>query len=76
LVTNFLLEQKLLNDSFMKIKDLKNKDSKTLVTLLNESKVKLNTLTLNNRFGKVKNFKEINDLKKTIARILTIINKK
>ena len=60
----------------MKIKDLKNKDSKTLIALLNESKVKLNTLTLNNRFGKVKNFKEINNLKKTIARIFTIINKK
>mgnify|MGYP001209498489 CR=1 FL=1 len=60
----------------MKIKDLKNKDTKSLITLLTESKQKLNVLTLNNRFGKVKNFKEIGDLKKTIARILTIINKK
>jgi ribosomal protein L29 len=60
----------------MKIKDLKNKDTKSLVNTLNESKQKLNVLTLNNRFGKVKNYNEINDLKKTIARILTIINKK
>jgi ribosomal protein L29 len=60
----------------MKIKDLKNKDTKSLVNTLNESKQKLNVLTLNNRFGKVKNYNEISDLKKTIARILTIINKK
>jgi len=60
----------------MKIKDLKNKDSNALIALLNESKQKLNTLTLNNHFGKVKNFKEISELKKTIARILTILNKK
>ncbi|MDD3155907.1 MAG: 50S ribosomal protein L29 [Candidatus Pacebacteria bacterium] len=60
----------------MKIKDLKNKDTKSLVNILNESKQKLNVLTLNNRFGKVKNYNELSDLKKTIARILTIINKK
>jgi len=60
----------------MKTKDLKNKDSKSLLTLLAESKQKLNTLILNNRFGKVKNFKEIGNTKRVIARILTIINKK
>jgi large subunit ribosomal protein L29 len=60
----------------MKTQELKNKDSKSLLTLLAESKQKLNTLILNNRFGKVKNFKEIGNMKKTIARILTIINKK
>jgi large subunit ribosomal protein L29 len=60
----------------MKIKDLKNKDTKALTQLLNESKQKLNTLTLNSRFGKVKNFKEIGDTKRTVARILTILNKK
>ncbi|HRZ29834.1 MAG TPA: 50S ribosomal protein L29 [Candidatus Paceibacterota bacterium] len=60
----------------MKIKDLKNKDTKALNQLLNDSKQKLNTLTLNSRFGKVKNFKEIGELKKIVARILTILNKK
>jgi len=60
----------------MKTKDLKNKDSKSLLTLLADSKQKLNTLILNNRFGKVKNFKEIGNTKRVIARILTIINKK
>lgn len=60
----------------MKIKDLKNKDTKALNQLLNESKDKLNTLTLNSRFGKVKNFKEIGAIKRTVARILTILNKK
>jgi large subunit ribosomal protein L29 len=60
----------------MKTQELKNKDSKSLLTLLAESKQKLNTLILNNRFGKVKNFKEIGNMKRTIARILTIINKK
>jgi len=60
----------------MKTQELKNKDSKSLLTLLADSKQKLNTLILNNRFGKVKNFKEIGNTKKVIARILTIINKK
>jgi ribosomal protein L29 len=60
----------------MKTLDLKNKDSKSLLILLAENKQKLNTLILNNRFGKIKNFKEIQNMKKTIARILTIINKK
>ncbi len=60
----------------MKTQELKNKDSKSLLTLLAESKQKLNTLILNNRFGKVKNFKEIGNTKRVIARILTIINKK
>ncbi len=59
----------------MKIKDLKNKDSQALINLLKENKQKLNVLTLNNRFGKVKNFKEISALKKTVARIFTILNK-
>jgi ribosomal protein L29 len=60
----------------MKTQELKNKDSKSLLTLLADSKQKLNTLILNNRFGKVKNFKEIGNTKRVIARILTIINKK
>lgn len=60
----------------MKLKELTKKDNKALKQTLLEQKKKLNELMLSARFGKVKNYNEISNVKKTIARILTIFNKK
>ncbi len=60
----------------MKSKDLTKKDAKSLKQILLEQKKKLNELILSARFGKIKNYNEISHTKKTIARVLTILNKK
>ncbi len=60
----------------MKMKELSKKDEKSLKQILLEQKKKLNDLILSARFGKIKNFNEIAEAKKTIARVLTILNKK
>jgi ribosomal protein L29 len=60
----------------MKSKDLTKKDAKSLKQMLLEQKKKLNDLILSARFGKIKNYNEISNTKKTIARVLTILNKK
>lgn len=60
----------------MKTKDLKNKKEEELIELLNDSRKKLIDLKFSLAAGKVKNVRTIKNLKKDIARILTILNEK
>jgi large subunit ribosomal protein L29 len=56
--------------------DLRKKDIKELHQLLAEEREKLRKLRFNLVSGKVKNIREIRATRKTIARILTVINLK
>lgn len=58
----------------MKAKDLRKRDKKELEKEVKELRKKLSDLRFKFSSGKLKNVKEINDLKKEIARILTIFN--
>lgn len=60
----------------MKFKELKILPKEELERLLNEYKERLRTLRFDLSFGKVKNIREIREVKKTIARILTLLNQK
>jgi large subunit ribosomal protein L29 len=60
----------------MDIKDIKNKGIEELRKILEESRVELRKLRFNFASGKTKNVKEIKNLKKRIAQILTIIKEK
>ncbi|MDI6717513.1 MAG: 50S ribosomal protein L29 [Patescibacteria group bacterium] len=53
---------------------LKNKSLGELYKDLNDLRIKLRSLKFDLAAGKVKNVREINELKKIIARILTLIN--
>ena len=57
----------------MKIKELSQKPKKELETLLSEKRERLRQLRFNISSGKVKNIREIREIKKDIARILTIL---
>ncbi|MCX6804660.1 MAG: 50S ribosomal protein L29 [Patescibacteria group bacterium] len=57
----------------MKAKELRNKSNKELLKDLVESRSKLVQLNVDYRTKEVKNVKQIVTLKRTIARILTII---
>jgi ribosomal protein L29 len=57
----------------MKAKELRNKSNKELLKDLVESRSKLVQLNVDYRTKEVKNVKQIATLKRTIARILTII---
>ena len=57
----------------MKTAELRKKDNKELVKTINELTKKLSDLRFKFSSGKLKNVKEINNSKKEIARILTII---
>lgn len=56
------------------IQQLKTKNSLELLKDLTDYREKLRKLKFDLAQGKVKNIKEIQELKKAIARILTIIN--
>lgn len=58
----------------MKAKELRNKKPEELIELLTESRKKLIELKFNLSMGKTKNIRAIRNLKKDIARILTILN--
>jgi len=58
----------------MKAKELRNKKPNELLELLAQSKKKLQELNFSLKSGKVKNVKAVRELKKDIARILTILN--
>lgn len=58
----------------MKAKELKNKKPNELLELLADSYKKLTELKFSLASGKVKNVRSIKNLKKDIARILTILN--
>lgn len=58
----------------MKIQELKQKSKDELGKLLQDSRERLRQLKFDLASGKVKNIKEIREIKKDIARILTIIH--
>ena len=57
----------------MKIKELRQKNKKELSDLLNENKDKLGRLKFDLSSKKLKNVNQIKEIKKDIARILTIL---
>lgn len=57
----------------MKAKELKQKTEKELKELLQEDKTKLGQLKFDLASKKLKNIREIRDLKKEIARISTLL---
>ncbi len=59
----------------MKFKELENKTKEELLKILAESRNKLKDLRFAMVANKLKNFQEIKETKKTIARILTLLNR-
>jgi ribosomal protein L29 len=59
----------------MKISELTTKNSKDLRKLLNEKKDSLQSFKLGNSRSKTKNVKEGRELRKDIARIMTVLNR-
>ena len=59
----------------MKIKELRQKTDKELKELLQEDKLKLGQFKFDLASKKIKNVREIRDLRRDIARILTLLNK-
>jgi len=57
----------------MKAKELRKKDKKELKKLVGDLKKKLNDLRFKFSSNKLKNVKEINQSKKEVARILTVL---
>lgn len=57
----------------MKAAELRKKDRKELEKMVHDSRKKLSDLRFKFSSGKLKNVKEMNNLKKDMARILTII---
>lgn len=60
----------------MKIRELRQKSNKELQETLITLRDKLRELRFNLAGGKVKNIKEIHQVKKDIARVLTLLNEK
>lgn len=60
----------------MKSKEIRSKNNKELIQLLLSKKEELNKLKIDTQIKKVKNYHKIKEIKKDIARILTIINEK
>lgn len=60
----------------MKLKELRDKSREELETLLMDTRAKLNQLRFDVSARQVKNYKEINQSKKEIARILTLLKSK
>ncbi len=58
----------------MKIADIKNKDKKTLSEMLSQKREALRTFRFGMAGSKSRNVKEGNNLKKDIARIMTVLN--
>ena len=57
----------------IKMKDLKNKGGTELRELLSEEREKLLALKMRARESKIKNVKETKEIKKNIARALTLL---
>ena len=60
----------------MEFKELKSKTEPELKQLLNESRDKLRDLRFKDANKQLKNVREIRVIKKTIAKVLTLINGK
>lgn len=60
----------------MKIKDIRNKSDKELQKDLADSRAKLLQLSIDYRTKEVKNVREIRSVKRTIARILTVMTER
>lgn len=60
----------------MEFKELKNKKESDLHRILNESREKLRDLRFKDASKQLKNIREIRIIKKTIAKVLTLLNKK
>ncbi len=60
----------------MKIKELRQKSKDDLNKILQDNREKVRQIRFDMSSGKVKNVREINKIKKDIARILTILNEK
>lgn len=60
----------------MKISEIRQKSEKELQNLLSTKREKLRSLKFDLSSGKVKNVKEIREVKKDIAKILTVFNSK
>jgi large subunit ribosomal protein L29 len=60
----------------MKIKELRQKSKDDLNKILQDDREKVRQIRFDMSSGKVKNVREINKIKKDIARILTILNEK
>ena len=60
----------------MDFKELKNKKEKDLEKLIEEKRERIRQLRFAIASGKVKNVREMRNLRKDIARILTILNNK
>jgi len=58
----------------MKIQELKKKDIVELQKTLNDKKKELTILSFDMKMGKIKNVKTVSNLKKDIAKILTVVN--
>jgi len=60
----------------MELKELKKKNEKELNQLLEESRDKIRDLRFKDANKQLKNIREIRLVKKTVARILTLLNNK
>ncbi|MDD3032432.1 MAG: 50S ribosomal protein L29 [Candidatus Pacebacteria bacterium] len=60
----------------MKTQELKKLSKEELVKSLDENRKKAQEMRMDLATSKVKNVKELNEIKKTIAKILTILNTK
>lgn len=58
----------------MKAKELKNQSNKELQKKLADTRAKITQLNVDYRTKEVKNVREIRSLKRTVARILTIMS--
>jgi len=58
----------------MKISEIRQKPKKELESMLLEKRERLRTLRFDLASGKVKNVREIRELRKEIARILTLLH--
>ncbi len=65
----------MLVNKIMKFKELQKEDLNNLHILLSDNREKLRELRFKDSNKQLKNVKEINQVKKTIAKILTAINK-
>lgn len=61
---------------FVKVGELRKKSKAQLNKILQKKREKLRTLRFNLASGKIKNVREIREVKKDIARIMTILKEK